>query len=210
MLNIPKKSYHQRGFSLIELTIAISVLGILSSIALVNLSSSWANSRLLTTTRSLENWLNQQRSYAKTHNLTCFISIDPINKRVSSIKYASEKMEPCIPSSRGATVDEFDISEKFGQDGDKLRLEMEPQIDPSHNQGGILFSLQGLSQNHQLVSQEESEEESEEESDGKFELRLVHPGLQTVRCIRIISPIGMIRDGRKDNNQSDCQYDKTN
>ena len=51
MLNIPQKLHHQTGFSLIELTIAISVLGILSSIALVNLSSSWANSRLLTTTQ---------------------------------------------------------------------------------------------------------------------------------------------------------------
>ncbi len=202
MLKVAQKSHHQTGFSLIELTITISVMGILSSIALVNLSSSWANSRLLSTTRNLENWLNQQRSYAKTHNLTCFISIDPINKQVSSTKYASGTMEPCIPSSTGSTVDAFDISEEFGQDGQKLRLEMEPPIDPSHNQGGILFSLQGLSQNHQLVSQGES--------DGELELRLVHPDLQTVRCIRIISPIGMIRDGRKDQSQSDCRYGKTN
>lgn len=182
------------------------MVGILSSIALVNLSSSWSKSRLLSTTRSLENWLNQQRSYAKTHNLTCLISIDPINKRVSSAKYASGTMEPCIPSSTGSTIDVFDISEKFGQDGDKLRLEMEPPIDSSHNQGGILFSLQGLSQNHQLVSQEGSNQKS----DGELELRLVHPDLQTVRCVRIISPIGMIRDGRKDQSQSECRYDKTN
>ena len=210
MPNVPQKSHRPTGFSLLELIITISLIGILSSIALVNLSSSWSKSRLLSTTRSLENWLNQQRSYAKTHNLTCLISIDPINKRVSSTKYTSSTMEPCIPSSTGSTIDVFDISEKFGQDGDKLRLEMEPPIDPLHDQGGILFSLQGLSQNHQLVSQEEYEEEYEEESDGKLELRLVHPDLQTVRCIRIISPIGMIRDGRKDNNQSDCRYDKTN
>ena len=202
MLNVPQKSHHPTGFSLIELIFTISVVGILSSIALVNLSSSWSNSRLLSTTRSLENWLNQKRSYAKAHNLTCLISLDPITKQVSSTKYTNGTMEPCIPSSTGSTVDVFDISEKFGQDGDKLRLEMEPPIDPSHNQGGILFSLQGLSQNYQLVSQEES--------NGELELRLVHPDLQTVRCIRIISPIGMIRDGRKDNPQSDCRYDKTN
>lgn len=206
MLKVPQKSHHPTGFSLIELIVIISMVGILSSIALVNLSSSWSKSRLLSTTRSLENWLNQQRSYAKTHNLTCLISIDPINKRVSSAKYASGTMEPCIPSSTGSTIDVFDISEKFGQDGDKLRLEMEPPIDSSHNQGGILFSLQGLSQNHQLVSQEGSNQKS----DGELELRLVHPDLQTVRCVRIISPIGMIRDGRKDQSQSECRYDKTN
>ncbi len=206
MLKVPQKSHHPTGFSLIELIVIISMVGILSSIALVNLSSSWSKSRLLSTTLSLENWLNQQRSYAKTHNLTCLISIDPINKRVSSAKYASGTMEPCIPSSTGSTIDVFDISEKFGQDGDKLRLEMEPPIDSSHNQGGILFSLQGLSQNHQLVSQEGSNQKS----DGELELRLVHPDLQTVRCVRIISPIGMIRDGRKDQSQSECRYDKTN
>ena len=202
MLNVPQKSHHPTGFSLIELIVIISLVGILSSIALVNLSSTWSRSRLLSTTRSLENWLNQQRSYAKTHNLTCFISIDPINRQVSSTKYASGTMEPCIPSSTGSTINAFDISEEFGQDSQKLRLEMEPPIDPSHNQGGILFSLQGLSQNHQLVSQGES--------DGELELRLVHPDLRIVRCVRIISPIGMIRDGRKDQSQSECRYDKTN
>ena len=87
MIHISKKNQSLAGFSLIELIVIISIIGILSSIALVNLSSSREKSRLLATTRDLENWLSEQRSYAKAHNLTCLITIDQANKRLISTKY---------------------------------------------------------------------------------------------------------------------------
>jgi prepilin-type N-terminal cleavage/methylation domain-containing protein len=206
MIDINTEPKKQNGFSLIELIVTFSVLAILTAIGLVNLSSSRINSRLLSTTRDLENWLNDQRSYTKTHNLTCFVSIDSTNKRLNSTRYPGEGTKPCIDSSSVSMVDVFDVSENFGGDSEKLTLHIRPPIAASFASGGILFSLQGFSQNFHL----DSEDPSKKVTDGELELRLKHTNLKTERCIRIISPIGMIRDGRKDDPQSDCRYDTTN
>jgi len=197
MISPSYKQHRQAGFSFVELIITVSILGILSSIALVNLSSSWASTRLSSTTRGLENWLSDQRRYAMTHNITCLITIDHANKRLISTKYASENSQSCTSSSPNSSADVFDLASEFGADDDKLILESTPSTDPSHTDGGILFSLQGLSQNHQLSST------------GMLELRLTHLDLKQQRCVRIISPIGMIRDGHAENSESNCTYDKT-
>ena len=193
------------GFTLLELITTISIVGILSSIALVNLSPSWTKNRLLATTRDLENWLSEQRSYAKSHSITCLITIDEANKRLISRKYSGQSSQPCTGSTSNSEADVFDLAANFGSDSDKLSLISTPSKDPDNSDSGILFSLQGFSQNHQL----DLTPDSSLDSRGVLELRLVHTDLQQQRCIRIISPIGMIRDGRKDGDDPQCRYDKT-
>ena len=195
MIEFKKKTVKNAGYSLIELIVIVSIIGILSSIALVNLSSYRSKSRLLASTRNLENWLSEQRSYAKTHNLTCLITIDHANKRLNSAKYSSQTNQACTSNQSSSEAGFFDLSEDYGYGSGKLSLISSPSTDPDQSDGGIFFSLQGLSQNHQLQSK------------GILELRLVHDDLQEQRCIRIISPIGMIRDGRTLGNDPQCRYD---
>jgi len=192
------KTHTATGFSLLELIVVVSIVGILSSIALVNLSSSQSKSRLLAITKDLENWLSKQRSFAKSHNLTCLITIDSANRRLTSTRFRDEDNQPCTGNESDSKVVFFDIAENYGNGSEKLSLISTPSVDPAHSDGGILFSLQGFSQNHQL------------QSNGIVELRLTHDDLQQQRCIRIISPIGMIRDGRTQGNDPQCRYDKTN
>ena len=131
-------------------------------------------------------------------NLNHLITIDHDNKRLVSTNYSSENMLPCRGSSSDSISGVFDLSESFGKTHEKLSLESTPSTDSAYSDGGILFSLQGLRQNHQLSST------------GVLELKLAHSDLPRQRCIRIISPIGMIRDGRTDGPESKCRYDKTN
>ena len=195
------KTYQSLGFSFLELIITVSIVSVLSSIVLINLSATWSKSRLLATTRDLENWLNDQRSYAKSHSITCLITIDHANKRLISRKYSVQSNQACTDSTSNSEAGVFDLAENFGTDSEKLSLISSPSTDSNHSDGGIIFSLQGFSQNHQL--------DSTLDSRGVLELRLVHADLQQQRCIRILSPIGMIRDGRKDGNDPQCRYDKT-
>ncbi len=197
MIRIESTTCQPKGFTLIELIITISIIGILSSIALVNLSSSWSKNRLLATTRDLKIWLSEQRSYAKTQSITCLITIDHVNRRLISTRYSGQSNQPCKGGSSDSAAGIFDLAAHFGNGSDKLSLISTPSTDPAHSDGGILFSLQGFSQNHQLTSTD------------TLELRLAHTDLQQERCIRIISPIGMIRDGRTEANDPQCRYDKT-
>ena len=196
MIRIKITASKLAGFSLVELIITISIIGILSSIALVNLSSSWSKNKLLATTRDLKIWLNEQRSYAKTHNLTCLITIDHTNQRLISTRYPEQANQPCKDSTSNNEANVFDLAKTFGKGSEKLSLISTPSTDPAHSDGGILFSLQGFSQNYHLSST------------GMLEMKLGHSDLAQQRCIRIISPIGMIRDGRKDGNDPQCRYDK--
>ena len=196
-MNNLRRGSKSAGFTLIELLITASILGILASIAMVNLSSTWTRSRLLSTTRELENWLSDQRRYAMNNNLTCRVSIDHNNKKLVSTIDSGSGSEPCIDAASPPSTGVFDLAEHFGQGHEKLALLSTPSTDPNHSDGGIRFSFRGFSQNHQLSSE------------GILELRLKHEDLQQQRCIRIISPIGMMRDGRTEDQLSGCQYDKT-
>ena len=96
---------NQNGFTLIELLVTVSIIGILSGVALVNFSKTWMDQRLLSTTRDLENWLNAQRRDAINNSLTCTIQFDPQNKQLTS-----------------SSGNIFDLRKSFGNNHEKLML----------------------------------------------------------------------------------------
>ena len=125
-MNNRRNKSDSAGFTLIELLITVSILGMLSSIAMVNLSSTWTSSRLLSTTRELENWLSDQRRYAMNNNITCQVNIDNSNLRLTSTVYPNavdpNESEPCIGSTFGPNAGIFDLASNFGKGHEKLSL----------------------------------------------------------------------------------------
>jgi len=202
------------GFTLLELLITVSILAILSSIAMVNLSSSWTSKRLLASTRELENWLSEQRRFAITNNLTCRVIIDDSNKRLISTVDSSDGSEPCIGNTLSPNAGIFDLSSNFGKGHEKLSLLSCPPMESDKSEGGIRFSFQGFSDNYNLESSKDyllsssNCQRRENNQPDQLQIMLSHQDLEQQRCIRIISPIGMIRDGRTQGTSSNCHYDK--
>ena len=225
-MNKSRTAGSKSGFTLLELLITVSILAILSSIAMVNLSSSWTSKRLLATTRDLENWLSEQRRFAITNNLTCRVIIDDSNQRLSSTVDSSSGSEqkngdeprndnePCIGNTLNPNAGIFDLASNFGKGHEKLSLISCPPKESDKSEGGIRFSFQGLSDNYQLESSKDYLLKSSNckrinnNQPDQLQIMLAHQDLDQQRCIRIISPIGMIRDGRTQGTSSNCHYDK--
>ena len=206
-MNDLKANQSQLGFSFIELILTVAILGILSSIALVNLTSSWKSARLISSTRELENWLSTQRSYAMTHGLTCRIVIDEKTKFLYSRLDIDNSNIPCTIDSSNPNNASFDLSESFGNGNEKVSLSIDPPPEAGHSTRVIRLQHQGFSQDNQLSSLGELKDGNLD--DGVLELKLKHEEIDQQRCIRILSPIGMIRDGRTEQGGQDCFYDKT-
>ena len=202
-----RADYFNKGLTLVELLITVAILGILTSIAFVNLSSTWTRSKLLATTRELENWLNTQRNYAMTHNLTCRITIDPDNKQLISTIDSGDNSIPCSDQFANPKNSIFNLSTLDNNKGEKISL----SVDGSDNSGGnlrfIRFQHQGFSQHHTLGTQGTLVDDNRQ--DGIIEIRLAHENLKQQRCIRIISPIGMMRDGYREDSSQRCKYDES-
>lgn len=195
----------QTGFSLIELLVVITIIGIFSGIALVNLSSSWTKNRLIATTRDLENWISEQRRYAMTHKLTCQVVIDRNEKQLKSTLISSQGKDPCVVDATHNNRTTYDLADSFGTDSQKLSLIINHPIPPDVD-AGICFSFRGFSE--EFVGHcTKNQNKPDYELDGVMELKLVHSDLEEQRCIRIISPTAMIRDGKAESSSSDCRYD---
>ena len=196
-----------KGLTLTELLITVSILGILTSITLVNLSSTWARSKLLATTRELENWLNTQRNYAMTHNLTCRITIDSENQRLTSTIDSEDNSIPCSDQFANPKNSIFNLSTLDNNKGEKISLSIDGSDDSAGNLRFIRFQHQGFSQHQKSNAQGILVDDNRQ--DGIIEIRLAHENLQQERCIRIISPIGMMRDGYREDSSQECSYDES-
>ena len=187
-----KQRYSESGYSFIELIVTMIILGILSSLAFVNLSMRMNKERLKSTARSMENWINTQRNLAMQNNLTCKVLI---NK--SSLMLSSENLNStsagCDPNQSSAST--FNVMTSFGQNSPNLVMTFEPSSAQTGDQAEILFSFRGFSENTNLPI-----------SGAPFEIKLRDPGLKAIRCVKIISPIGLIRDGYALDSTSSCIY----
>lgn len=182
----------ETGFSFIELMIITAIVAILSSMSYISLSMRVDAERLKSTARAMENWINVQRKLAMQNNLTCRVSIDKSTLIMTSENPNSTSIS-CNPTQ--GSKDTFNIIENFGNSRSVLTMSFNPASVHTGNTAEILFSFRGFSENINLPS-----------SGDPFEIRLSDAEFKTIRCIKIISPIGLIRDGFAPNNTSGCTY----
>lgn len=182
------------GFSLPELMIAMAVLGILCGISLVNLSQQLAKERLLAASRATHSWLDTQRRIAMTDATACEIEIDTAKATLkpggATIQLRDNNNEPAgtIPNAC-SNQSPLEI-QKTVDNGSGIALSITPA-----NASAIRFSMRGLSE---IIT-----------SDGKasqLEMKLNQTGVLRQRCIKVISPLALIRTGSAPPNSQTCAY----
>ena len=71
-----KATLRNRGFSLLELLLAVSIIGIISSITLPSFFRQWEDTRLNAANKALSSWLDDQRRKAIQNSSPCDITIN--------------------------------------------------------------------------------------------------------------------------------------
>ena len=187
------------GFTLTELLVGVSILSIFCGLALTSWSESVANSRLMSTTRELEIWLNDQRNLAMQNGLTCAIAINLGKKEISSRRAFVASLQGCNPQQT-SSAGSFSIS-------DQIDLSISPESsEQSKETACILFSFRGFSIGQNATNAQSCGDDIDPSLDNTIiqEIILKQPDLTPARCIKIASPIGLIRDGI--DNGNGCTY----
>lgn len=188
------------GFTLYELMITVAVVGILSGVALANYSQRWGEQQLLTRSRSLHAWLDQQRRIAMQQGGTCEISL---HAELGTLSADNEEIE--IPDGQLPNVcygqAPFNANQQSNA-GVTTVITHTPEDVQS-----LLFSFRGFSKTSQAISDEVTDNPTAAfHNASTLELRLSQSSLTQQRCLKVLHPLGLIREGRAPNATQDCIY----
>ena len=180
------------AFTVTELLLVAALIGILSGIAIANLSQRWAQERLLAAARETHTWLENQRLIAMKEGQACEISINAttatLDPSADNVSLASGETlnNSCKDQAPLAIRDTV-------TNGGSIDLSTS---DPDAT--GIRFSFRGLSE---IITTS-----TDANDQHVLILKLNHPDSKKQRCIKLMSPLGLIRTGWSDANASSCKF----
>jgi prepilin-type N-terminal cleavage/methylation domain-containing protein len=160
---------HSNGYSLVELMITVTILGLLAGIALPNLNRNWDDERLNSTTKILSSWLDDARRRAIQTSEPCNISLNEDTATFTAIDGTSKEC-----------VDKLAIQKLIP--GNKS-LEIKASTDSTNTwwftpRGTVAF-------------------DPEPESNTSINLELSISGnSQQGRCLQITAPLALLRSGK--------------
>jgi prepilin-type N-terminal cleavage/methylation domain-containing protein len=177
-----KTSRQAQGFSLVELLLVVTLIGLTTTFGLSSYYRFMSDARLNSGGKAVAGWLDQVRRMAIQNSKTCTVEINP-----DSGTLAASSTNIC------GSFESLRLEEEVGQ-GETIHL-CATSSDPSQtflpcdsDQGGpaitVQFSPRGTTSTNTLIE--------------------LHSSTQSHnRCIALISPLGLIRLGRVVNNRCD-------
>ena len=172
-----------------ELMIVMVLVGIFSGISIVTLSQRWAQERLLAAARETHSWLDTQRRIAMKEGQACEITINAANASLDPTGSTISLSDGSTLSNSCSSQAALSIRDTV-QNGSNITLTTSP-----NNASTIRFSFRGL-----------SEVTTGKGTTNELVLKLNQPGSNKQRCIKILSPLGLIRNGWAAANSATCMY----
>ena len=159
---------NQKAFTIIELVITASIAAFLTGTAIASFYKNYERERMRSGSRVLSSWLEDQRRKAIQNSAPCDITMNYTTAETSSL---------CDFS--GAVTDTLDLRAEIN-DPDLILENHSPGTSAPYTTNAVWsFTPRGT-------------------STAEIELRLSLNNSEdnTVRCIKILSPLGIIRQGR--------------
>ena len=188
-----KRLPSNQGFSLVELLVTVTIVGILAGISIADFSQRWGQERLLSASRHLQSWLDEQRRFAMQKGGTCQLTINETDAKLEASP-TTIQLRTTPPISTTPNICEGQpaiLIRDTVRNGSSIQLSAIPT-----ELQAIRFSFRGLSDGVM----------SNGSTANSVELRLRLPNIRRERCVKVVNPLGMIRNGSASDAQSSCSY----
>jgi len=179
---------------MVELMVAMAIAGILSGLAVANYSSRWGQERLLGASRTVHAWLDEQRRIAMQQGGACKIKINTTNATLDPTDPTITLPDSSTTSNICANRESLLIQESV-KNGAQIQLR---KSSINSNADALIFSFRGFSQI--------AKSNNTWSTQPQLELRLSMPGVSRERCIKVVNPLGLIRNGFASTTDGDCIY----
>lgn len=174
----------KQGFSLIELLVAVSILGILAGFSTVAFSRNWRDERLKAASRETTAWLDEVRRLAIQKAMPCRIAINPtavslsLNpSTTSATEFCGEQLIAPLPlRSKVTNAKELSLCSGDIQTADPANAELNCNASQG-SASSLIFTPRGTATSGLL-------------------LKLHLPQASSDRCIAVLAPLGQIRSGK--------------
>ena len=179
-----KSNAAQAGFSLTELLVTVTIVGIFSGISIVTFGKNWRDERVKSATRETAGWLEEARKIALQTSTPCRVAIDRGTATLTidpdagdSYTYCDEdRLQPLSLRSIIQNADDLQICTAAITMSDPASYAL-PCTGAQSGSTSLRFTPRGTAIDGTLI-------------------KLHLDQANTDRCIAVMSPLGQIRSGR--------------
>lgn len=181
-------STSSRGFTLVELMVVVSIVGILAGLSIVSFGRNWRDERVKAATRETTAWLDEVRRIAIQNSTPCQVIIDRADAKLSldnaagycaSSLYRTLKLRNTVQNANELILCSTNLT-----DADPASYALSCSS-PQSGSSTLIFTPRGTSTTGLLI-------------------KLHMPQTGTDRCIAVMSPLGQIRSGKA--TSSGCDF----
>ena len=197
-----KTSRQAQGFSLVELLLVVTLIGLTTTFGLSSYYRFMSDARLNSGGKAIAGWLDQIRRLAIQNGKTCTIQINPDSATLQLVNNDPvidgntncDELENALTNQkRAARTFTFNLQEQVG-DGEAVQL-CARLIDPSQDFNPCVSGL--------AVTPIKLRYTPRGSTPDNVLIELHSTSQSYNRCIGILSPLGLIRLGRVVNNRCD-------
>ena len=172
------------GFSLLELTIVVAIVGILSGLSIVTFSHQLRKERLKASTRDAVSWIESIQSKAIQQNKICEITI---NKQLNTASMTSDAHSEVAAEDRCTGISTYPLESAITSLTPDPSSSSTCLLSTGNETLRITFTARGT-------------------LPCGGEIRLISEDNKTTRCINLTAPLGVIREGLLNQGSGSCDY----